>query len=93
MANKTLYIDRTAFINWYFDDEMIKTFFADHKVLKSLMFSGEFIITAEELLDKVGYLPAQVVFAGQKPVLDENDEVVMSHYDKFEFLYHAKQPV
>jgi hypothetical protein len=53
MAKKILYIDRTAFLDWYFDHDTRKDFIDRHSVVSNLMMSGEFIITADELLSDV----------------------------------------
>ena len=85
MANKTLLIDKQAFIDWYFDHDICKEFFDRHDILKSLTDDGGFSITLQHILDSVGYLPADVVAEGQKPMLDESDEVDMSLYDTITF--------
>jgi hypothetical protein len=82
---KTLLINRKAFLNWYFDEDMMETFFRDHHVLSELTSTGKFSITAQSLLDSTGYIPGAVVEKGQKPILDENKEVVLGEYDKVKF--------
>lgn len=83
---KTLLIDREKFIGWFFSDtDIVEDFVWDHSVLNSLKKTGKFQITADELLDGTGYIPGNVVAKGQKPILDENEEVVLDAYDKFKF--------
>ena len=81
MTNKTLLIDKDAFIAWYFDHDICKEFFDRHDILESLTDKGVFTITLQHILDSVGYLPAQVVAEGEEPMLDDSDEVDMSLYD------------
>lgn len=86
MAKKILYIDRSAFIDWYFDEDTLKDFTNRHGLLSSLMIDGTFTITADELLADVGYLPSDLAFCGQTPIVDENDEIVMDVYDEIKFM-------
>jgi hypothetical protein len=85
MTNKTLLIDKDAFIAWYFDHDICKEFFDRHDILESLTDKGVFTITLQHILDSVGYLPAQVVAEGEEPMLDDSDEVDMSLYDIITF--------
>ena len=93
MAKKILYIDRSAFLDWYFDYDTRKEFMDRHSVVSSLMTDGEFTITADDLLSDVGYLPAGVEFCGQKVKLDENDEIDMNAYDEIKFMQTQAQTV
>ena len=83
--NKTLLIDKQAFIDWYFDHDICKEFFHRHNILESLTNDGVFTVTLQHILDSVGYLPADVVAEGEEPMLDEHDEVDMSLYDIITF--------
>ena len=85
MKNKTLFIDRQAFCDWYFDDDIIKEFFYDHGILGSLKSEGKFSITLEDIFSNCGYLPVNIVAEGQKPILDESSEVDVFAYDKIIF--------
>ena len=85
MSDKTLLIDKQAFINWYFDHDICKEFFDRHDILESLTDKGVFTITLQHILDSVGYLPADVVAKGQKPILNDSDEVYMNEYDIIKF--------
>lgn len=91
MTKKKLLIDRSAFCSWYFDDDICEDFFNRHGIYHSLENEGVFKITLKEILNDVGYLPANVVADGQEPVLDENDEVDMSAYDSITFAKPIKQ--
>ena len=82
---KILLINRKAFLNWYFDHDMIKDFFYTHSILDSLKRKGKFTITADELLYNIGYLPEQVIESGQDPILNDSEEVEMSEYDEIKF--------
>jgi hypothetical protein len=82
---KTLLIDREAFCDWYFDHDICKDFFYNHKILDSLITNGVFKIDAQQLLDSCGYLPFHVVAEGQEPILDDGEEVEMSAYDTITF--------
>jgi hypothetical protein len=84
--SKVLLIDRGSFIDWFFDEDMVETFVHDYDVAADLATEGKFDITAQALLDAVGYLPASVVSDFQKEVyLDENDEVDTSKYTEIKF--------
>ena len=85
MTNKTLLIDKDAFIAWYFDHDICKEFFDRHDILESLTDTGVFTITLQHILDSVGYLPADIVAEGEEPILDDNDEIDMSLYDVITF--------
>lgn len=85
MTNKTLLIDKDAFIAWYFDYDIRKEFFYTHKILESLTKNGVFTVTLQQILDNVGYLPVDVVAKGQEPIVDERDEVCMDEYDTITF--------
>lgn len=82
---KVLLINKESFLHWYFDQDIIEDFFHRHGVFQSLLKDGKFELTAEELLDGVGYLPEQVVEEGQDPILDDDEEVEMSEYDEIKF--------
>jgi hypothetical protein len=83
---KVLLIDRGSFIDWFFDDNMRETFIYDYEVVADLATEGKFSITAKDLLDAVGYLPASVVSDFQREVyLDQNDEVDTSKYTEIKF--------
>jgi hypothetical protein len=83
---KVLLIDRGSFIDWFFDEDMRETFVTDYGLVDSLAADGSFKVTAKELLDVAGYLPASVVSDFQKEVyLDENDEVIISKYTEIKF--------
>jgi len=83
--NKTLLIDKQSFIDWYFDHDICKEFFNRHDILKSLTDKGVFTVTLQDILDNIGYLPADVVAEGQEPMLDNHDEIDMSLYDTITF--------
>lgn len=90
---KVLLINRENFLDWYFDPEMCKGFFKDQKVYEGLLRKGEFRITAQDLLDNVGYLPEGVVEKGETVTLNEAEEVDISAYDevKFSIDYYNKK--
>ena len=85
MDKKILYIDKKAFIDWFFDEDMIETFVYDQGVMSELKESGTFTLKIEELLSGAGYLPDSVVSEGQEVVLDNMGEVDMNHYDEIKF--------
>jgi len=90
MAKKKLLIDKEAFCDWYFDEDIADDFFHRHQILESLSSDGVFKITLQEILDDVGYLPSNVVAEGQNPVLNELDEVDMYEYDVITFAKSKK---
>ena len=85
MDKKILYIDKEAFIDWFFDEDMIETFVYDQGVMSELKESGTFTLKIEELLSGAGYLPDSVASEGQEVVLDNMGEVDMNHYDEIKF--------
>lgn len=89
MAKKTLLIDRAAFIDWYFDHDMCKSFFDDQGIAQELKETGKFSVSAQALLDSAGYLPESVAAQDQpnqdQVVLDALEEIDMSAYDKIKF--------
>ncbi len=87
MAKKTLLIDKQAFCDWYFDNEICEEFFYRQNILQSLENNGVFTITLDNLLKKVGYLPDYVAAEGQNPILYENDNgnIDMEYYDVIKF--------
>jgi len=83
---KVLLIDRGSFIDWFFDGDMAETFVHDYDVASDLATEGKFDITAQDLLDAVGYLPASVVSELQTEIyLNEDDEVIVSKYTEIKF--------
>jgi hypothetical protein len=93
MPKKKLLIDREAFCSWYFDEDICKDFFYRQGIHDALVSEGVFKITLKEILDGVGYLPADVVAEGQEPILDERDEVDMSAYDSITFANPIKEKI
>jgi hypothetical protein len=85
MEKKILYLDREAFIDWFFDEDMIKSFVYDQGVMRQLKDDGVFTLTIEEVLSGAGYLPDNVALEGQEVVLNEMDEIDMDHYDEIKF--------
>jgi hypothetical protein len=83
--NKTLLIDKQAFIDWYFDHDICKEFFNRHNILESLTNDGVFTVTLQHILESVGYLPADIVAEGEEPMLDNHDDVDMALYDIITF--------
>lgn len=82
---KVLLLKKGAFLDWYFDYEMKKTFFYDNAVLESLKSDGVFCISIEGLLDSVGFLPPHVAQDIENVVLDGDGEIDMSYYDEIKF--------
>ena len=85
MEKKILYIDREAFIDWFFDHDICKDFVYTYGVMGELSTEGTFSITAESLLEGAGYLPENLAVEGQTVLLDANDEIDISAYDEIKF--------
>ena len=85
MEKKILYLDRESFIDWFFDEDMIKSFVYDQGVMGELKETGTFTLTIEEVLAGAGYLPDSVASEGQEVVLNEMDEIDMDYYDEIKF--------
>lgn len=84
--NGILLIDRAKFIDWFFDEDMRETFVYDYAVADDLATEGSFSITAETLLDSVGYIPERVVSDLQKKVyLCGDDDVDTTKYNEIKF--------
>ena len=89
MEKKILLIDRAAFIDWFFDEDMIESFVGIYDVTSELSKTGTFTITAQHLLDTVGYLP-EIVASQEQPnqdqvILDAYEEIDMEVYDEIKF--------
>jgi hypothetical protein len=83
---KVLLIDRASFIDWFFDADMNETFVYNYEVASDLATEGKFDITAQALLDAIGYIPALIVSELQKEIyLDEYDEVDCTQYTEIKF--------
>jgi hypothetical protein len=86
MKNKTLLINRKKFIDWYFSDsDTRENFLTDFGIPTMLSSSGRFTLTAQLLLDMVGYLPSVVAEPNQELVLDSSDEIDMGQYEEIKF--------
>ena len=84
--NGILLIDRHKFIDWFFDEDMSETFVHDYGVADDLATEGSFSISAESLLDSVGYIPERVVSDLQKKVyLCGDDDVDTTKYNEIKF--------
>jgi hypothetical protein len=83
---KVLLIDRGSFIDWFFDEDMKETFVIDYGLIESLATDGTFKVSAKELLDVAGYLPASVVSELQTEIyLNEDDEIDTDKYTEIKF--------
>ena len=81
-----LLIDRELFVRWYFDEDIKKDFVYNKSVIEDLVSDGVFKVTAQSLLDEVGYIPMSIVSEHQENVvLDEQGEVDMDAYTKIKF--------
>ena len=85
MAKKILYLDKEAFVDWFFDADIIETFVHDQGVMSELKETGKFTLKIEDLLSGAGYLPSGIESEGQKVVLNDMDEVDMNYYDEIKF--------
>jgi hypothetical protein len=67
---KTLIIDRLAFLDWYFQDiDLTNDIYID------LLSKKEYMLTLEDLLNIVPYIPSWVLVEGQQFEMDENEDV------------------
>lgn len=82
---KTLLINKKAFIEWYFDQDVKKTFFDDHNIFLNLVSNGVFTIKLNDLLQQAGYLPQEIAEEGQDLILNEEGEIDRYAYDKISF--------
>jgi len=83
---KVLLIDRGSFIDWFFDEDIRESFVYSYDVAVELATEGKFSITAQGLLDSVGYIPASVVSGLQTEIyLNEDDEVDTDKYTEIKF--------
>ena len=85
MEKKILYLDRESFIDWFFDEDIIKSFVYDQGVMRQLKDDGVFTLTIEEVLSGASYFPDSVASEGQEVVLNEMDEIDMDYYDEIKF--------
>lgn len=86
---KVLLIDKEAFLEWYFSEDIAEGFFHDQNVLGYLIEDGVFTLTAEAVLDGCGYIPSWVVDKPQRDsvvlVEDDSEDVDTSYYDEIKF--------
>jgi len=68
---KTLLINRLAFLDWYFSDNIN---FTDN-VYISLLQEGKYEIDIQELLESTGYISEHILESGQEYELYENGDV------------------
>ena len=68
---KTLLINRLAFLDWYFSDNIN---FTDN-VYISLLQEGKYEIDIQELLESTGYISEHILESGQEYELHENGDV------------------
>jgi hypothetical protein len=85
MEKKILYIDREAFVDWYFDWDTCKDFVGTYSVISELKIEGTFSISVEDLLSGCGYLPGNLAVENQDVKLDDQDEIDMGYYDEIKF--------
>ena len=91
MSKKKLLLDREAFIEWFFDYEICKTFVDDHGVIRALITDGKFTLNAKDLIANCGFIPEGVVAEGQEPILNDSGEVDICEYDVITFAKTIKQ--
>lgn len=80
--SKTLLIDKWAFLDWYFSEDVMQDFARTHAIPLALQTKGRFLIRAEDILKNCGYLPVDIVHESMADnvKMDENQEVDMSYY-------------
>lgn len=83
--SKILLIDRASFIDWFFDEDMISSFFEIYNVTSELSETGTFTITAQHLLDNVGFLPGNLAAEGQEVILNQDEEIDLGAYTEIKF--------
>ena len=87
--SKVLLIDRTEFLDWYFDYDTSDQFFHEFRVFDSLKETGTFSIDANNILDNCGYMPDMVVHESQRDSVmltgEDSGEVDLSYYDVIKF--------
>lgn len=67
---ETLIVDKKEFLEWYNNDVDFTT-----DVMHNLMTYGYYKVTANDLLNDVGYLPEWVLVDGQRYKLYDNGDV------------------
>ena len=85
MEKKKLFIDKEAFCDWYFDEDICEQFFDAYSIFSCLKEDGVFSITLKQILENVGYLPENVIADGETAILDEHGEIDMCAYDEILF--------
>jgi hypothetical protein len=91
MTKKKLLLDREAFIDWFFDYDMCKSFVGDYGVFMALITDGKFTLKATDLIANCGFIPEGVVAEGQEPILNDSGEVDICQYDVITFAKTIKQ--
>ncbi len=87
---KTLLINKKSFIDWYFDEDVKKTFFDDHNIFLNLVANGVFTIKLNDLLQQAGYLPEEIAEEGQDLILNKDGEIDRYAYDVITFASKMK---
>ena len=65
---------------------MRETFVYDYGIAHDLATEGSFSVTAQSLLDGIGYIPESVVSDLQKKIyLNEDDDVDTTKYNEIKF--------
>lgn len=86
--SKTLLVDKWAFLDWYFTDDVMKDFAKDHEIPHQLFIKGRFWIRIDDLINACGYLPLGVVHHSMRDSVkvDEDKEVDLSYYTTYKFV-------
>ena len=59
VISKVYEIDSEVFLEWYFEDDTLEDF--RERIVEPLMFQGKASITAQEIFDRCGYVPSNLV--------------------------------
>lgn len=68
---RTLFLNRSKFLNWYFSDGIN----IQANVFDALLTDGQYSLDISELLDSVGFVPEHILEIGQDYELYENGDV------------------
>ena len=59
VISKVYEVDSEVFLEWYFEDDTLEDF--RERIVEPLMFQGKASITAQEVFDRCGYVPSNLV--------------------------------
>jgi hypothetical protein len=79
MSKVVLKVKKENLINWYFDNwDRHKVYMFLNNVKQDILLSGEYILRVEEIADRLGYIPSNIL-EGEHDVMEYQvwDELIL----------------